>query len=378
MADDAFSRRVAAEVNNQSLLNVSYYLQYQAPGVDSYATEMPQVPRVMAEGVYDTKTGYMCMVACQEINGSSDCEVMVTVQFAPMDGNARDRAVGTISSLRKQSDPLFFEALDFVGGGLYRVQRDELRLRMDVEDTMMVVSTVLSIVLIALQLRHAKKHPEAIPVTSVTMLVVLALGHLIPLLLNFENRVMTRREFFFELALSNTTGITMRAITMPAFVLQLRLLQVTLSARRPTGAGRDDDGSSSAAVAAERSTLRVCLPLYFAGAALMQFVNRGDGSAQLLIHATEPMLAEVLASYWRAGPGRVPAPSGDIERVLRGQIEGSLAVVLRRRLTCSTCSGLHGMASTVSPGRSPYSAAQRCWRRCCSCSSGLVVRSCIA
>ena len=50
--------------------------------------------RISAEGVYDTRAGSLCMVACQAINVSSpesDCEVLVTVQFAPMDAVARER-----------------------------------------------------------------------------------------------------------------------------------------------------------------------------------------------------------------------------------------------------------------------------------------------
>lgn len=63
-------------MNSQRLLNVSYDFQYTVADVKR---------RINAEGVYDTKTGSLCIVACQVSNGSSDCQVLVTVQFAPVE-----------------------------------------------------------------------------------------------------------------------------------------------------------------------------------------------------------------------------------------------------------------------------------------------------
>ncbi|TVU34233.1 hypothetical protein EJB05_16064, partial [Eragrostis curvula] len=296
MTEDEFSRRVAAEVNNRSLLSVSYHLKYQVRGVNSHANmspaETPQERRIIAEGVYDTQTGHMCMLGCQQMN----CEVLVTVQFAPIEAESRDRAVGTISSLRNQSDPLFFKALDFIGGGMYRVQVVDLASRMDVEGVMMVVTAVVSRVLTALQLRHAKKHRDALPAMSVTMLVVLATGNLVPLLFNFESAVLAWHDLFYQLHLSRTSNFALRASTILAFVLLLRLMQLTLSRRRSAEARRDD-GSASPSAAAERNTVRVCLAPYFIGAVLLLFAKTGDGRGQRLINATGPKLAEALAYY---------------------------------------------------------------------------------
>ncbi|XP_066311285.1 uncharacterized protein [Miscanthus floridulus] len=174
MPDDVFSRRVAPEVNTQRLLNVSYDLQYTVADVDR---------RINAEGVYDT----LCMVACQVSNGSSDCQVLVTVQFAPVDTGTREHDVGTISSLRMKSDPLFFEALEFVSQGMDLMWQPE---------SMLELSPALFAVVLILQLRHAKKHPEAVPSMSITMLVVLALGYLIPLMLDFEPAIRALQNRF--------------------------------------------------------------------------------------------------------------------------------------------------------------------------------------
>ncbi|KAL0305738.1 UNVERIFIED_CONTAM: hypothetical protein Sradi_5991100 [Sesamum radiatum] len=53
-------------------------------------------------------------------------------------------------------------------------------------DYMVLISNSLSCVFIALQLLHVKRDADALPMVSVIMLIVLTLGHLVPLLLNFE------------------------------------------------------------------------------------------------------------------------------------------------------------------------------------------------
>ncbi|KAL6615784.1 hypothetical protein ACP70R_038054 [Stipagrostis hirtigluma subsp. patula] len=263
MADDVFSRRAAAEVNTQRLLNVSYDLQLEHV-VDS-SPEMPQRRRISAEGVYDTKTGFLCMVACQFMDTSSDCEVLVTVQFAPVNAELRETAVGTISSLRKESDPLFFEAQHFDAYGKYGrpVQWDESSYRMEMELVMVVASVPLSCVLIFLQLRHAKRNPEAVPATSITMLVVQALGYMVPLV--FMNSPTLRLEQKSYRWLELAGFIVLRVSTMLAFVLQLRLLRLALSGRssRTRSSNGVDVGASAAA--AEWKTFRVCLLLYLLG-----------------------------------------------------------------------------------------------------------------
>ncbi|KAF0926230.1 hypothetical protein E2562_022059 [Oryza meyeriana var. granulata] len=93
---------------------------------------------------------------------------------------------GTIRSLRKKTDPLFFEPLDIASYGLYIDRVDESIWRMDLESTMALISMTLSCLFIAVQLFHVKKVPEALPAMSITMLVVLSLGYMIPLVLNFE------------------------------------------------------------------------------------------------------------------------------------------------------------------------------------------------
>jgi hypothetical protein len=165
MAEDAFYGNWTSDMKKQRLHNVSYDLQYYDGYPNSTASISRQwlsrQHRMSAEGVYDTKTGSLYMVACQVLgNGSSDCQILVTAQFAPVDADARERVVGTISSLRKQSDPLFLEGLDFVAEGMYTLQIDAAISRMDTEGVMLVASMTLSCVFTGLQLLHVKRHPE--------------------------------------------------------------------------------------------------------------------------------------------------------------------------------------------------------------------------
>ncbi|KAL6845290.1 hypothetical protein ACP4OV_024785 [Aristida adscensionis] len=281
MADDAFYRH-AAEMKKQRLLNVSYDLQYEAQVRYVNASAVSPVTmspprRLSAEGVYDTKAGTLCMVACQVVNGSSDCETLVTARFAPVDDEARERVVGRIRSLREQGDPLFFEALDFVAYGMYAMEIQDSSSRMDMEGMMLVVSMTLSCVFIVLQLRHARRNPEALAAMSITMLVILAVGYMIPLVLNLEAMFANSAKHFVQLTRGGwleLNELALRASTMVAFVLQLRLLQLAFSARS-TGAARKDGGDDPSA--AERSALWVCLPLYILGAIVIWIFHKSDG-----------------------------------------------------------------------------------------------------
>ncbi|GJM93582.1 hypothetical protein PR202_ga10148 [Eleusine coracana subsp. coracana] len=298
MAFDSFYGNWTAEMEHRWLMNVSYDLQYYAAGwhLDSSANLSRQwlsrQQRISAEGVYDTTTGSLYMVGCQLIssNGSvTDCEILVTAQFAPVDTDARERVVGTISSLRKKQngDPLFFEPLDFTAEGMYAVAIHDSVSRMDMERVMLVVSMTLSCVFTGLQLLHVKRHPEALPATSVTMLVVLAVGYALPLVLNLEamfadaedsRRDNKRFVRLTSVGMLELNEFVMRVSSMLAFVLQLRLLQLALASRqRPAqeaagGSKQEDDDSD-----AERSTLWICLSLYALGAVLVWIVHLSGG-----------------------------------------------------------------------------------------------------
>ncbi|XWS52058.1 hypothetical protein CRYUN_Cryun11dG0034800 [Craigia yunnanensis] len=100
---------------------------------------------------------------------------------------------------------------------------------------MAVLSNTFACIFIGLQLSYVSKHPSMLPSISLLMLVILALGHLIPLLLNFEalflqkttpETVLLRSGGWLEM-----NKVIVRIVTMVASLLQFRLLQLTWTAR---------------------------------------------------------------------------------------------------------------------------------------------------
>ncbi|KAM3332102.1 hypothetical protein ACQJBY_027745 [Aegilops geniculata] len=298
-ADDSFSQAAIVDTK-QDLLNVSYDIGYYAPpdgwvrpknGSYRYMHTPETRRRISAEGVYDPKRGILCMVGCRDHNGSTDCHVLVTVKFASLlrargEGEGR----GVISSLRDKSDRLFFKKSDIILYGMYSHQVSEAISRMDLEGIMLVASTTLSCVFTVLQILRTKKNPEAAPATSITMLAIVTLGYLTPLVLNFDTLFMSRRSRYSMYWMSDwreVNEVVMRAPTLVAFVLQLRLLQLVWSGRR-----RSADQSKSATpspVVSERIVLQICLPLYVLGGALAAAVHVINVSAA----GEEPLVVRI-------------------------------------------------------------------------------------
>ncbi|XP_062206496.1 uncharacterized protein LOC133908474 [Phragmites australis] len=271
-ADDSFSRHAVVNMDRE-LLDVSYDIRnyvhhagWVRPKNESYPISF-ELRQITAEGVYDPKTGILCMIGCQELNGSTDCKILITVQFASIDAHAQDRGRGVISSLRDRTDPLFFEKMDIMFFGMYSEQMSEAISRMDLESIMLVISTTLPCVFTVLQILHTKRNPEASAATSITMLVVLALGYVYPLVLSSEALFVSRRRHyvpFWSYVPYELSQMMLRAPTLISFVLQLRLLQLAWSGRNSVA----DQSKAETSSAAERRALWICLPLYLFGGAL--------------------------------------------------------------------------------------------------------------
>ncbi|XP_047054449.1 uncharacterized protein LOC124660668 [Lolium rigidum] len=285
-ADDSFSQLVEAE--QDPLLSVSYDIHHNAPpdnwvrpsNVLNYSVHL-QERRILAEGVYDPKRGLLFMIGCRERNlSSTDCQILVTVQFASLEARGQGHGKGVFSSLREKTDPLFFEKIDITLYGMYSDQVSAAISRMDLESIMLVASTTLSCVFAVLQILHTKKNPEAAAGTSITMLAILTLGYLTPLVLNFEAMFKSRSRYFaYPMGGSLEMNEAMlRAPILVAFVLQLRLLQLAWSGRQRSA---DQTTPSSPVIVSERIVLQICLPLYLLGgilAATIHVINAHAGS----------------------------------------------------------------------------------------------------
>ncbi|OMO80280.1 hypothetical protein CCACVL1_13065 [Corchorus capsularis] len=237
-------------------INVSYEisitLQTPTNSIDglhfSYLYE--EKMEITAEGVYDSQTGNLCMVGCRKLLGSNnqvlgngylDCEILLNFQLAPLKPNGNGGYIkGSIESTREKSDPLYFNHLvvsstdkeiDDQGRSLIR--------KTGVKFTMAVISNILICIFVGLQLHHLKKNPEVVSFISLVMLGILTLGHTVPLALDFDTMCLNKQDR--HKVVSHNGGwfeLKEVIVTVPmvvAFLLLLRLLHLTVSARTHNG-----------------------------------------------------------------------------------------------------------------------------------------------
>nr|DAD22881.1 TPA_asm: hypothetical protein HUJ06_024344 [Nelumbo nucifera] len=263
-----------------SLLNVSYVISFTAPS-DFKLDGSPSTDaiEISAEGVYDTKTGSLCMVGCRYLgsnhqkltkDASLDCELLINVQFPSLNAKSGGYIKGTIKSTRRSSDPLFFKPLELSSTSIATKEAGESIWRMDLEISMVLISNTFACVFVGLQLLYVKRNPDVLPLISLVMLVVLTLGHMIPLVLNFEALFLANRNRQNVLLGSGgwleVNEVIVRVVTMVAFLMQFRLLQLTWSSRLV-------DGSTKELWVAEKRALFVSLPLYVVGGLIAWFVQ---------------------------------------------------------------------------------------------------------
>ncbi|GLT67288.1 hypothetical protein SLA2020_396080 [Shorea laevis] len=271
---------VPSSRENSGPVNISYKIDItiMTGVVDSNISDwIYKKVEIAAEGIFDSGTGRLCMVGCRKIQSnknnsgtaSVDCEVLLNFRFSSLKPNATGGYVkGSIESRRKKSDPLYFERLDVSSAAYSEVQARESIRRMDLEITMVLISNTLSCIFVGFQLYHVKKHLEVLPSISMVMLLILTLGQMVPLLLNFE--ALFSKNHAGEALISSgewleTNEVVVRIITMVAFLLLLRLLQLTWSIK-------SNDGDQKAFFA-EKMTLIVSVPLYAVGAFITLSVN---------------------------------------------------------------------------------------------------------
>jgi hypothetical protein len=210
-------------------------------------------------------------------NDSTDCEILVNVQFSPLNGKGHGNIKGTIESVRKNSDPLHFEKLEISSNSIYRHQAAESIWRMDMEITMVLISSTLACILVGLQLYHVKRHPDVLTFISFMMLLVLTLGHMIPLLLNFEALFLSNRNqqnvFLESGGWLEVNEVAVRVVKMVAFLLIFRLLQLTWSAR-------PSDGSNKNVWISEKRVLYLSLPMYIVGGLIAWYVHHWKNTSR--------------------------------------------------------------------------------------------------
>ncbi|KAJ6416594.1 hypothetical protein OIU84_002454 [Salix udensis] len=289
--------------NYSGHLNISYKIVFTG------MLPLNESGTISAEGTYDDENGVLCMIGCRHLisrmgnsmkNDSTDCEILVNVQFSPLNGKGQGNIKGTIESIRKNSDPLHFEKLEISSNSIYRHQAVASIWRMDMEITMVLISNTLACILMGLQLYHVKRHPDVLPFISFVMLLVLTLGHMIPLLLNFEALFLSNRNqqnvFLESGGWLEVNEVAVRVVKMAAFLLIFRLLQLTWSARK-------SDEIHKSLWISEKRVLYLSLPIYIVGGliacenALAPSFFAGTTVIRLLPHAYDLYRAHSSAWY---------------------------------------------------------------------------------
>ncbi|XP_073030850.1 uncharacterized protein [Primulina eburnea] len=234
--------------------------------------------QITAEGVYDLETGWLCMVGCRKFpsnvkksdDNSIDCEIVVNFQFAPINNNNGGLISGIIRSTRKKTDPLYFEDMTMSSAAFYSTVAERSIWRMDLEITMVLISNTFLCILVGLQLFHVRRNPEVVSSISLVMLLILSLGYMIPLVLNFE--ALFFQNYNKQPFMLSSKGwleaneVTLRIVIMVAFLLQIRLLQLVWTAKT-------SEGNEKGLWGAEKKAVFVSVPMYFFGGLLTLLLN---------------------------------------------------------------------------------------------------------
>ncbi|XP_051128898.1 uncharacterized protein LOC127249886 [Andrographis paniculata] len=266
--------------NLSDVTNISYVLSLSYPVDFELSREHKQIKTIdiSAEGTYNSKTGHLCMTGCLDVvlpigtvrrKSLLDCKVLVDIHYSPLHDKKRNSIKGTIESTRDKSDRFYFEPFAITANSIYAGQAKETIWRMDLEIAMVLISSTLSCIFTGLQLLHVKNHADGVPFISVVMLVLLTTGHLIPLLLNFEALFMNSHSNVNARIDSDgwleVNEVFVRVITMVAFLLEVRLLQVTCSAR-------SGDRNRENLWKSDKKVLYLSSPLYIGGGLIAWFV----------------------------------------------------------------------------------------------------------
>ncbi|XP_072998578.1 uncharacterized protein [Typha latifolia] len=259
---------------DHSIWNVGYALSYTLWQISNTTRSV----EISAEGVYDARTGKVCLVGCKTLSTNSiDCEILIKFSIPPLNPDKDENLYGTVTSTRQKSDPLYFDPLSISSNVMYVSMAETIAERMGVEIVMVPVSLTLLCLFTWLQLRHVKKHPHVLPSISIAMLVILTLGHMIPLVLNLEALFFVTGDQRSNILLSNrgwleSNETIVRLVTMIAFLLQFRLLQLAWSSWSSSSRSNPDIKDATMWVAQKRA-LKSSLPLYIAGGLIAWFAQ---------------------------------------------------------------------------------------------------------
>ncbi|KAI3457463.1 hypothetical protein Pfo_014126 [Paulownia fortunei] len=292
MSGAGFATMSEPEKSTNAPLNISYKISISPfPEVKvsnwfptiNWSMNLRGQVEITAEGVYDAETGHLCMVGCRKLlsyvqkstNDSRDCEILVNFEFARLNDRRGGLIKGTIQSTRTKADYLYFDDLSLSSAAFYPAVAKQSIWRMDLEITMVLISNTLLCIFVGLQLFHIKRNPDALSGISLVMLLILSVGHLIPLVLNFEamflGNIYKQRLWLSNMGWLEANEVAVRVVTMVAFLLQIRLLQLVWTVKV-------SEGNEKGLWLGEKKAGFISLPIYILGGLLTLVLNRTRNS----------------------------------------------------------------------------------------------------
>ncbi|KAK8368786.1 hypothetical protein V6Z12_A01G065800 [Gossypium hirsutum] len=284
--------------NISYIIDIKWHNPLKLTNEGSASIALDEKMEITAEGIYDADIGGLCMVGCRKIssidqfgNASMDCDIILNFQFAPVKGFKNERYIrGRIRSIREKSDLLYFHPLDVSSVAYSREQARHTIWTMDLEIAMVVISQTLACLFVRSQLYHSKRQPNRLPFTSLVMLVILTLGQLIPLVLNYEALFHQKNDqgtvLFQTGGWLEVNEVIVRITSMVAFLLQLHILQQAFLSR-------SNDRNGKGLWFAEKMSLLVTLPLYLYGAFVVLLADRANYRCDTVLLPTRPV------DYWQ-------------------------------------------------------------------------------
>ncbi|KAK6917555.1 Protein of unknown function DUF2921 [Dillenia turbinata] len=241
IGDHMFENLLRKKMNLSGPVNISYQMTFKPP--PDFDHPLSKSVELLAEGVYNATSGSLCMLGCRLIrlrgkrltrNSLMDCEILINVRFSSIDAS-KNFVFGTIESMRRKSDLLYFRPLEFSSLSFNFEEAETFISRMKMEIRMDLISSTFAFVFIALQLQYMRKHREVIPFMSIMTLVAILLWPTIHILLDSE--AMFLANFYHkDILFSNTTELEENAVLVKmaaviVFSLAFRLLYLAWSAR---------------------------------------------------------------------------------------------------------------------------------------------------
>ncbi|KAK8660545.1 hypothetical protein V6N13_051467 [Hibiscus sabdariffa] len=232
-------------------LNVSVHLAFKTEN-EYKQTTYKNVSELSLEGLYDPILGEMHLIACRKalvasisIERGQDCLISVKIQYPPVNLQWWQKPIAkiTISSQRKENDPLYFSLISIHARlNNYPDSFEAIADRAFLEAIVGILLLTVSITLIWNQLSYMKVNADIVPYISTTMLAFQFLGYSLPLICGTKVVLKSMEPEAYNMVPRNHPAYGMlkflqsfeKALLLTVILLTARLFHMVTESRRKT------------------------------------------------------------------------------------------------------------------------------------------------